>query len=214
MIQFDKPRGFDCDTCMGGRNPGEPWIDLSCQEWKTAIRATEPCDGRYYAHREQVEVMLKWKEDALKNKRKFKIGDKVTVLIRQHRKITNIMDDVMNYPICIEMEDGKEITCTSEGKMLNQNTYRSVFHGHDLEIEVKEKFPIEENWIVNGFVKMYESICEIPTTFNFTSGVEALQFIKSSKLEKSNIRITSDPIRIENKHNNIGSIKKTNFRSI
>jgi len=132
--------------------------DSSCKA-KQDLNSTHPCNGTaglgcFYANKEQIEAMLQWCEEKAKTKAvpEFQIGDEVTVIEKLHGIITQIDNKSGSYPIIANLEGKGHFSFNLKGEA-NKGRGRMLYHGHDLEVIIKEKLPVRpkktrEAWVV------------------------------------------------------------------
>jgi len=149
MKKWDED-GNGCQSCA--------WrdADRSCQA-KQELNSTHPCNGTtgygyFYANKKQVEAMLQWYEEKAKTVPEFQVDDKVFSLLHGNGVIKEILSTGI-YPIMILFPKNTLRTRTIDGKFNTNNIDRDIYHGHDLEVVVKEKLPIRAKktrkaWVV------------------------------------------------------------------
>jgi len=148
--------GNDCRTCMGHK---------MCEQWCNSIDTNgninlrECKDGESYANKEQVEAMIQWCEEKAKAKSvsEFQVDDKVFSLMHGNGVIEKILI-AGSYPIAISFSKGKVGVRSIDGKFSINDIGRDLYHGHDLEVIIKEKLPVRiktthETWVVLWFDK-------------------------------------------------------------
>jgi len=140
--------------------------DSNCIAWKEELKVPENdigCirqDGKYYADREQVEAMIRWCEEKAKASAKpvpeFQVGDAISIVQTYRGEVVHIHDEKhSNTPITVKLKDGYVRHLSLKGE-INDGCGRKLFHGHDLEITVKENLPVRpkktrEVWVVLWF---------------------------------------------------------------
>jgi len=140
-----------CHTCMGG--------DKGCLQWKKELKvpamfACMKSHNKYYANKEQISEMLKQRvekpETVMPNFTEFRVNDKVYDLDHKNGYVREIKEDGV-YRIKVSFSNNNKILIyTIDGRASEMDTHRSLFHGHDLEIVVKEILPLRptEVWVV------------------------------------------------------------------
>jgi len=131
--------GRECESCM--------WY-ISCFYLDAGqIKGKKGfCKGWYYVNKEQVKDILKYWENKDLD---FIEGDKVYSFQFGNGVITAI--NPKNYKKCLRAEFKDKFYChyTVNGKYHNSDVIRSLYHGHDLNIQVNEKKPIRkvDKWV-------------------------------------------------------------------
>lgn len=90
-------------------------------------------------------------EEKLMEEVNFEEGDEVFDLACGNGYVKEIHPDYKSlpYPVKVRFESGKTAIYTLGGLYYTTNVNRSLFHGHNLEVTVKEKKPIREkpSWV-------------------------------------------------------------------
>jgi len=115
----------------------------------------------------------------------FKSGDKITRITINEGHIINGDKDTYNHNNTAILNNGETITFAKD--MRNN---RTVFHGHDIVINVGEKTPIRT-------IPLWVVICKQPNktstyAVEFTKEANAIEFYDTKELH-----ILSRPIRVE-----------------
>ena len=137
--------GEKCKSCIGY---------TSCLTWmqKELKAKRDSCYGWYYANKEQVEDMLEyWESKTMKNL-DFKKGDKVYSLQFGNGIVTEIKPkEYKEHVIRVKFKDN-DCLYNYNGKYNDSEVIRSLYHGHNLNVQVDEKMPIRK---VNKWAFLY-----------------------------------------------------------
>ena len=106
----------------------------------------------------------------------FQIEDKVTCLFAGKGKVINSIKDVQ-YPIKVRFETGVEETYSSDGYRYLGDYRRSLYHGHNLNVEITKEHLERYPW-----VNIYNEKYVFGIIGNlYTTKKEALNNIKREK---------------------------------
>jgi len=161
---------YGCLTCLGASY---------CDGWKDELKVPENgigCirqDGKYYADREEVEgylAMLRGMaidetepeitggsfiacSENIEAVPEFRVGDEVFSLSSGNGIIVSIINDSRHSITVKFFSSGEHGVRTMNGKLWDSRKRRDLYHGHDLEVSVKEKLPVRpkktrEAWVV------------------------------------------------------------------
>ena len=148
--------------------------------------------GKYYANKKQVEGMLKYWENKVGNMENigFGIGNRVFDSRFGNGVIVSI-GGTKNYPIGVSFKKARTVWYTTKGFYSTEDENRSLFHGHDLEIIVKEKLPTPRcvQWI---FLYVLKGIVETSATYNTET-----ECFKAMKNASRGYPIIKEPFKIE-----------------
>lgn len=185
----------DCGTCMGHK---------CCKDWRGSLNGGSCTfqNYKYYANKEQVEEILKWhdekygtiqdriKKESVENC-DFRVGDDVFDICCGNGKVVSTKKryPTDKYNIGVDFYNGKEKAYTEAGKNLDKDLFRSLYHGHDLNVTVDEKKPVRyvERW---GFIYILDN-GKIKSKFIYETYEQCV-----NELKLSCRNIVSDPIRI------------------
>jgi len=157
MIKYNE-NDMGCTSCMGhGR----------CTDWKREVSSNKisPAwcmpEGRYYANKTQAEDLLTYwnyfrgrrsapkpPTNEMKNV-EFRKGDKVFDLSKGNGIVDKINKADSPYEVIVYFGSGVIESYTADGLHITRDKNRMLYHGHDLEVIVKEKPPVRKQtyWI-------------------------------------------------------------------
>jgi len=143
MKKFTGFEGYDCVSCMG--NGG-------CNEW---IGSSIKCNGKYYANKEEVMMMLsQYNIFKTPPRLKFIPGDNVFSTVYGNGCVIEINPD-LHYPVKVRFESDVIMSYLYNGKFNEIDAFRSLFFGHYLKLSIEEIIPkralIKTVWIVMNY---------------------------------------------------------------
>jgi len=155
MKKFTDLEGYNCLSCMGNG---------CCDEWMQG--RTNPCGGKYYANKEETEVLLEWYNMISPPRLKFRVGDDVFSTNFGNGCVTQV-DSSQTYPVLVKFECGKLESFLTNGKLKGFDEFRSLFFGHNLKVIVNEINP----------ERMYTTVWVVMTIDVATNKIYHLSFV-------------------------------------